>query len=56
MSSEIIEADDDGTPEDTCRNGRLACAGPNAYDLSSESHVPICADCARQAISTGDGQ
>lgn len=47
--NQIIEADDDGQPADVCRNGRLACAGPNAYDLSCECHVPICAGCAREA-------
>ena len=35
--------------DDTCRNGRLACAGPAAFDLSPEVHVPICAECAREA-------
>jgi hypothetical protein len=46
----IIVADEDGgDPADTCRNGSLACAGPVAFDLSSEFHVPICAECAREA-------
>lgn len=49
MSGEIIEAGDDGQPADVCRNGSLACAGPGAFDLSSEFHVPICAECARDA-------
>lgn len=53
MSSEIIEADaDGGEPSDTCRNGRLACAGPAAFDLSAEFPVPICRECARE----GGGQ
>ncbi|HET7323058.1 MAG TPA: hypothetical protein VFJ06_01875 [Halococcus sp.] len=34
---------------DICRNGVEACAGPAAFYLSSEFHVPICRDCAREA-------
>ena len=48
MSSEIIEAEP-GSDRDECRNGRLACAGPNAFDLSCEFRVPICQQCAKNA-------
>lgn len=34
---------------DTCRNGVEACAGPAAFDLSSEFYVPICRECVQAA-------
>ena len=34
---------------DTCRNGVEACAGPAAFDLSTDFHVPICRQCSREA-------
>lgn len=46
----IVSAEDGGEPSDTCRNGSLACAAPAAHDLACEFHVPICAECAEEAI------
>ena len=51
----IIVAGDDGVildeseDEQRCRNGTPNCAGPAAFDLSSEFHVPICQQCVREA-------
>lgn len=40
---------DEERAADTCRNGVEACAGPAAFNLSSEFYVPICTQCARDA-------
>ena len=49
LADPIIEADVDDGPDGECRNGQLACAGPAAFDLSCEFHVPICRRCADEA-------
>ena len=54
MTGEIIESEP-GSDRDECRNGRLACAGLVAFDLSCEFPVPICQQCAKEAAGfTGE--